>query len=124
MLHWLWSARALVVAADAAIVAAGLKRSPQWDSVRKAHLEKEPACQVCGTRENVAVHHKKPFHLFPALELVDSNLISLCNGSRNEGGCHFRFGHLWEWASFNPDIDVDAAIWRRKKLTRPGKEPD
>jgi len=53
-------------------------RSPKWHKVEKEHLAKEPACQWCGATVKVQVHHVKPFHLHPELELDPSNFITLC----------------------------------------------
>jgi hypothetical protein len=71
--------------------------------VEKEHLEKEPACQWCGGTVRLQVHHVTPFHLAPALELDDFNLITLCEG----GGylnCHFIHGHNGDWKSFNDQV--------------------
>ena len=87
-------------------------RSPLWPKVRAEHLRHESSCRVCGAKTGLAVHHKQPFHLFPGLELVDSNLITLCEGK--DGGCHFRFGHLWNWAAWNSFVDEDCTIWAAK----------
>jgi len=102
---------------DKPIKAAGLKRSPQWPTVRKKHLEKNPMCAVCGVTKDVQVHHKKPFHLNPALELDQTNLISLCD--ENSHDCHIIFGHLSDWSSFNADVQEDADRMREKIKTRP-----
>jgi 5-methylcytosine-specific restriction protein A len=80
-------------------------RSPQWPDVRKAHLEKEPSCRACGGTQNLEVHHIKPFHLFPDLELVDSNLITLCMEQGHP--CHFMFGHLLDYQAYNLDVQAD-----------------
>lgn len=77
-------------------------RSPHWSKVRNEHLEKHPVCEVCGVKKPLNVHHIKPFHIYPDLELVDSNLITLCETpGRN---CHFVLGHLMNWSSWNVDI--------------------
>jgi 5-methylcytosine-specific restriction protein A len=94
----------------------GVPRSHEWPKVRAEHLIKEPVCQVCGNKEHLNVHHKKPFHLFPTLELIDTNLITLCEGPAVN--CHFFIGHLREWSAYNPDVDVDVAIWREKIAKR------
>ncbi len=93
------------------------KRSAQWPTVRKHHLERQPCCQVCGSDKGLEVHHIRPFHLHPKLELDPANLITLCEGTR--GGCHFLFGHLENWHSFNPNVVSDAAAWREKIAHRP-----
>lgn len=94
-------------------------RSPQWRGVRERHLEKEPVCQVCGGKKRLNVHHIKPFHLFPNLELDPANLITLCEKSKIDGiNCHFLFGHLGDWQAWNPSVRRDAAAWASKILLR------
>jgi 5-methylcytosine-specific restriction enzyme A len=75
-------------------------RSTRWPSVRASHLEKQPNCQVCGTKTGVEVHHKIPVHIDQSRELDLANLITLCE--RN--GCHFLFGHCLSWKAFNPSV--------------------
>lgn len=36
-------------------------RSPQWNKVRTQHLKEQSTCQVCGTKEDLNVHHIIPF---------------------------------------------------------------
>ncbi len=97
------------------ILTAVLKgRSYKWYKVRKKHIEKQPCCQACGSCEKPEVHHILPFHLYPELELDPDNLITLCDKY-----CHFVFGHLMNWKSYNVDIIEDAKKYREKKMTRP-----
>jgi len=91
----------------------GVKRSPKWEEVRKIFLCDHPECAVCHVRKKLNVHHIKPFHLFPALELVVTNLITLCRDH------HFLFGHLLSWKSYNEDAVTDAHDWSDKINTRP-----
>lgn len=93
----------------------GARRSSQWGKVRNEHLEHNPKCAICGAIKGVQVHHKKPFHKFPELELEPTNLISLCD----EKGCHLRFGHLYNFSSYNENIEDDAEMWRLKIKNRP-----
>ena len=93
----------------------GVPRSPQWPKVRAAYIAKFPTCAVCGTKKELNVHHKQPYHLFPELELVESNLITLCNHSLH----HITFGHLGTFMSYNKDIEVDALVWNGKFSHRP-----
>ena len=88
-------------------------RSPKWPTVRRHHLEIEPACAVCGCRKDVEVHHCLPFHLHPEKELDESNLISLCREH------HLLFGHLGNFRSWNATVREDAATWARKIKERP-----
>ena len=77
------------------------KRSPKWRVVKKHFLEKNPACAACGSKKHLQVHHIKPFHLFPGLELEDYNLLSLC---MSKFECHLRIGHGDDFRCFNPEV--------------------
>ena len=86
-------------------------RSSQWPKVRDAHLKIDPACNVCGTKEDLNVHHIVPFHIDKSKELDPKNLITLCNSN----GCHFTFGHLFNWSAYNPNVMIDSQIYKDKK---------
>lgn len=88
-------------------------RSGKWSTVEHQFKEKHPACEACGTKILVAVHHVKPFHLFPEDELEESNLISLCAPH------HLLFGHLMNWRAWNPHVRTDVALWKEKIARRP-----
>ncbi|HET8843661.1 MAG TPA: HNH endonuclease signature motif containing protein [Ktedonobacteraceae bacterium] len=86
----------------------GKDRSPEWDRVAHEHLAHEPGCRVCGhTGQGLQVHHIKPFHLFPELELDPNNLITLCELKGRDH--HLLIGHLDDWESYNLAVrkDVD-----------------
>ena len=84
----------------------GTKRSDKWGATRAAWLRDHPTCAACGSKKNIEVHHKLPFHLFPALELDRSNLITLCEEIGVEH--HLRVGHLGNWKKFNQNVENDA----------------
>jgi 5-methylcytosine-specific restriction endonuclease McrA len=84
------------------------KRSPRWPAERALHLRLYPACAVCGTKNDIDVHHKKPFHLYPELELVITNLMTLCTTH------HLLFGHLGDWRAWNKAVDKDVELWKEK----------
>ena len=86
-------------------------RSSKWPSVRKAHLSKHPRCEACGSKELLAVHHIKPFHEFPELELDPSNLITLCFTH------HIELGHKGNWKTINPYVREDAKQIKEHNLT-------
>ena len=94
-------------------------RSPKWQTVRKKFIEANPECALCGSLEKVEIHHKKPFHLHPELELDVNNLIGLCESGKNGIICHRAFGHLGDYKSFNKNIDEDIAAWKQKINNRP-----
>ena len=83
----------------------GIERSPKWPHVEKLHLKLEPVCAACGSSKKLNVHHKKPFHLFPQLELDLNNLITLCMDKE----CHVKIGHGGNFKDYNPDVAEDAA---------------
>lgn len=85
------------------------RRSPKWDEIRDDFLQKNPACAACGSTRHLQVHHIKPFHAHPELELVQENLITLC---MDTVGCHLKLGHGGSFSTFNPNIVKDAAEYR------------
>lgn len=89
-------------------------RSPQWNKVRNQHLKEQSSCQVCGTKEDLNVHHIVPFHIDPSKELAASNLITLCEHNK----CHFTFGHLYNWSSYNPEVVKDTQNFKNKVQNR------
>ena len=100
-------------------VPSGSKRSGHWPKVREEHLSKNPKCAVCGGEKNLEVHHIRPFHLHPDLELNPDNLITLCESKNNGVNCHLLFGHLGNFKSFNTDVNKDSKEWMDKILKRP-----
>ena len=95
----------------------GNKRSPEWPAARKAHLKLFPACAVCGVKKPVEVHHIKPFHTHPELELDPANLITLCESDSHND--HFLFGHLLDWRSANSRVRQMAGTMLRRIRSRP-----
>lgn len=106
-------------ASDTVDRACGSPRSPGWRDVRRAFVEKNPTCALCGGDDVLEVHHKQPFHLFPALELAEENLITLCESKRGGINCHLAFGHLGSFMAYNPCVVEDCWNWRQKVLKRP-----
>jgi hypothetical protein len=97
------------------------KRSSGWQKVRDDFVNKNPTCAACGGRSLLNVHHVKPFHEHPELELDESNLIVLCEGSRGVN-CHFAFGHSFNWKAWQPDVREMAAKIFEYYKTRSGVE--
>ena len=95
-------------------------RSKDWPRVRNAYIQANPICACCGKHYKflgkwlLCVHHIKPVHLFPELELVWHNLLPLCNNPR----CHLDKGHLGDWRAWNPSVAQDCREWRNKYLNR------
>lgn len=89
-------------------------RSYRWTVVRKEHLENNPDCAACGRNKKLEVHHIEPFHLNPDLELDPNNLITLCDDP-----CHFVFGHLMNYKSWNSNVVKDCEIYYDKIKRRP-----
>jgi 5-methylcytosine-specific restriction protein A len=91
----------------------GHKRSPKWRKLEGEFSKIHKDCKFCGSKKKLQVHHMKPFHLYPELELEVSNLIMLCLR------CHLLFGHLGNFRSYNPEIEVDSEVWSHKITNRP-----
>jgi hypothetical protein len=91
-------------------------RSPKWKDVRKTHLLSHNSCAACGKKKNLEVHHIKPVHTHPELELDPDNLITLC-----ENSCHILYGHLMDFKSWNPDVIIDCKQILKKISKRPYK---
>lgn len=89
-------------------------RSPKWSNTRKKHLENNPKCAACGSSKKLEVHHIKPVHLFPELELDPTNLITLCADP-----CHIIFGHLMNFKSWNKEVIEDTSVYCNKVKNRP-----
>ena len=89
-------------------------RSPKWQSVRKEHIKNNPYCIACGRDKKLEVHHIKPVHLFPELELDPSNLVTLCADP-----CHLLFGHLMYFKSWNSTVIEDSSSYLAKIKCRP-----
>jgi 5-methylcytosine-specific restriction enzyme A len=81
------------------------KRSSHWPKVEKDFLSKNPTCAICSSSNRLNVHHKKPFHLHPELELDETNLITLCMSDKE---CHLMIGHGDDFKAYNPNIEADA----------------
>lgn len=79
----------------------GAKRSPKWAALRKKHLKENPKCAHCGSLKKLEVHHLKPFHAHPELELEPKNLITLCESKERGVDCHRFVGHLGNYRLIN-----------------------
>ena len=94
----------------------GAKRSARWDELRAKHIRHNPICVACKANTDLDVHHIKPFHLHPELELDLNNLITLCRKH------HFYIGHDPDysgpkkpsWSLFNPNVTLDAKAYNNE----------
>jgi len=84
-------------------------RSDQWPTLRDHFVKEHPLCAACGSVKRLQVHHIKPFHLFPTLELDPANLIVLC---MDVNECHLKIGHGSSFRSFDKNVVADAAEFR------------
>lgn len=95
----------------------GAARSPRWAKFRDEFL-KGKTCAVCAREDRNELHHIIPFWKRPDLELTESNVIVLCDGSGTRKD-HLYFGHLGSWRSWNEDVRSDCEIWNKKIKMRP-----
>ena len=91
-------------------------RSPGWSKLRNEHIEKQPYCQACGSYKRPEVHHIVPVHVDPSKELDPDNLITLCDKY-----CHFIFGHLMNYKSWNVNVIEDSKVYYNKIKKKPFK---
>jgi hypothetical protein len=89
-------------------------RSSNWRNVRAEHLKQYPECAACGRKDNLEVHHIIPYHICPDKELDPTNLITLCDKY-----CHFVFGHLMDYKSWNVNVIEDCQKYSIDKKNRP-----
>jgi 5-methylcytosine-specific restriction enzyme A len=87
-------------------------RSPEWEKLVRKIIKAHPYCAISGLRENLQVHHIKPFHLYPELELVEANLVVL------NVNYHFIFGHFGDWRAWNPNVLNDIKVWHNRLTNR------
>ena len=95
----------------------GAARSGKWPTVRAAWLKDHNSCAACGGDTHLTVHHKQPFSREPSMELDATNLITLCEHPAHN--CHFVFGHLCDWTSFNSEVERDCYRYQSQRLSRP-----
>jgi hypothetical protein len=95
----------------------GAARSPHWRAFELAFL-KGKSCALCGGRKLLQAHHVRPFHLFPRLELVESNVLPLCEGNP-ACNCHLLWGHLGNFQSWNETVVFDVEQFALQMRRRP-----
>ena len=88
--------------------------------MRREFIKQNPRCAACGSRilPKLQVHHRKPFHLFPELELVEENLIVLCEDGPMNTNCHGLIGHCGNWSDYNENVVTDAEHQRSMLANR------
>lgn len=92
------------------------ERSPHWSRLRDVFLRQHPSCAACGLRKGLQVHHKRPYHLHPELELDTTNLVTLCMTVRRQ--CHLDLGHGGDYGCWNPEVEADAAEVLSRRTAR------
>jgi 5-methylcytosine-specific restriction endonuclease McrA len=95
----------------------GLPRASGWEKFAREWIEENPTCAACGGKEHLQLHHKKPFHNHRELELSKKNVITLCMAPNRL--CHFILGHLFNWSSWNDEVEEMSAKMLEKVLGRP-----
>lgn len=88
-------------------------RSPKWPALRDSILERHPLCAGCG-RKATTVHHLTPVNVHPGWELLEANLVSVCQP------CHFVIGHAGDWALWVTTAVTD--LERHRKVVDKARE--
>lgn len=80
-------------------------RSGRWNKVRDDYFADHPHCAFRGCKCDgpFAVHHIKPYHLYPELELDPNNLITVCAGGPHSPNHHLYVAHDGNYSTYNPD---------------------
>ena len=99
--------RGSMVGHVAGVVLGEKERSPLWSALEKEVKRDHPSCASCASKVGLNVHHIKPFHLHPELELETDNLIVLC---MDVNECHLLIGHGDNFKAYNADVVQDAAM--------------
>lgn len=91
-------------------------RSSLWPGVERAFLRQHPACEMCGARAGLNVHHRVPFSYCiplgrPDLEFEPQNLVTLCTKGADH---HLLIGHLDFFQSYNPTLEQDLAAFAQQ----------
>src|SRR4051812_45845105 len=90
------------------------RRSSRWPHVRAEFLKKNPHCKACGGQKKLEVHHIRPFHEAPELELDEANLIPLCESWNHGINCHLAIGHNGSYRRSDPNVRSEAQRWLDK----------
>lgn len=96
------------------VIPLNAKRSKEWSKIRKQHLIDNPSCAACGETKKLEVHHIKPFHLHPELELEPTNLITLCETASKGIICHLNIGHNGNYKDINENVLQDAENMKKR----------
>jgi len=89
----------------------GTHRSGEWQTYRNIYVIDHPICVCCESEKNLVVHHIIPFYIAPHLELVESNLVTLCESKKYGVNCHLLFGHFGNYQRFNPMALATVHYW-------------
>lgn len=94
-------------------------RSGKWPAVRAEFVKHNPTCAACGSANDLHVHHIKPVHTHPELELYPPNFLTLCAKH------HWLVGHdpdgprgpqKPDWKKSNPFVRRDAQMLLESKI--------
>lgn len=86
--------------------------------MKRSHLAAFPSCAACGSSVALVAHHIIPFATDRSLELVPSNLLTLCESGRYGVNCHLLIGHCGAWHLHNPNARADAEQYHRSTKLR------
>jgi hypothetical protein len=87
-------------------------RSIKWYMVRRhfIKLKENSYCYACGTDKKLEVHHIVPYQVDESLELVESNMITLCKR------CHLVFGHFGDFRKYNEAVVEDCIAYKMSRI--------
>lgn len=91
------------------------KIKEEWEEFERKYWKKHPEekyCHICGEKKHVELHHIVPRHVDQSKIFDEDNLIPLCRA------CHFRWGHLCNYETYNPNIKEDAQTLQKLFVKR------
>ena len=88
-------------------------RSSKWPAFRERMLQILGGCAVCGSLIKRQLHHIVPFHIDQTKELLENNVIVLCEVCEC-GDHHLNYGHLGNFKNYNPHVVEDCEDARKR----------
>jgi hypothetical protein len=98
------------------LIVGGTPRSPGWGPFQREWIREHGTCVACGGTKFLQVHHKKPYHRFPELELCKDNAMTLCMAPARF--CHLLIGYSGDFCCWNPHAEEDAALMLLRRNER------
>lgn len=81
-----------------------LRKTEAYKKFASVLVSNQKICEICGSNNNLQVHHILPVSIYPEKLLEESNCMILCSGANKFSGCHKQYGHLGNFNIYNPTV--------------------